>query len=164
MKKIKADYGISGDGCTAFIEMAAASGLPLVSTEKRNPMNTTTFGTGEQIADALRKRIREKIGLTISVGVSFNKVYAKLGSDYKKPDATTVISKENYKDIVYPLPVRDLLFVGKRTAEILSHMGIKTIGELAQSDEKALIRLVRDKGPRSSALYPQYIEIQSDAP
>ena len=61
MKEIKADYGISGDGCTAFIEMAAASGLPLVSTEKRNPMNTTTFGTGEQIADALRRGCRNFI-------------------------------------------------------------------------------------------------------
>ena len=61
MKEFKADYGISGDGCTAFIEMAAASGLPLVSTEKRNPMNTTTFGTGEQIADALRRGCRNFI-------------------------------------------------------------------------------------------------------
>lgn len=118
------------------------------------------FGDGKKIADALRKRIREKIGLTISVGVSFNKVYAKLGSDYKKPDATTVISKENYKDIVYPLPVRDLLFVGKRTAETLSHMGIKTIGELAQSDEKALIRLL---GKAGSMLY-KYARGEDDSP
>ena len=63
------------------------------------------FGTGEHIADELRRRVREELGLTISVGVSFNKVFAKLGSDYKKPDATTVISRDNYRDILFPLPV-----------------------------------------------------------
>lgn len=104
------------------------------------------FGSGEEIAAILRKRVREEIGITISVGVSFNKVFAKLGSDYKKPDATTVISKENYKDIVFPLPVRDLLFVGKRTAETLGRMGIKTIGDLAESDEKVLHKLLGKAG------------------
>ena len=72
------------------------------------------FGTGVEIAEMLRRRIREEIGITISVGVSFNKIFAKLGSDYKKPDATTVIDRENFKSIVYPLPVGDLLFVGRR--------------------------------------------------
>ncbi|MBQ6937044.1 MAG: DNA polymerase IV [Clostridia bacterium] len=104
------------------------------------------FGSGEEIAAILRKRIREEIGITISVGVSFNKVFAKLGSDYKKPDATTIISRENYKDIVFPLPVRDLLFVGKRTAETLGRMGIKTIGDLAGSDEKVLHKLLGKAG------------------
>lgn len=104
------------------------------------------FGSGEEIAAILRKRIREEIGITISVGVSFNKVFAKLGSDYKKPDATTVISKENYRDIVYPLPVRDLLFVGKRTAETLGRMGIKTIGDLAAGDERVLSKILGKAG------------------
>ncbi|MBQ8808225.1 MAG: DNA polymerase IV [Clostridia bacterium] len=104
------------------------------------------FGSGEEIAAELRRRIREEIGITISVGVSFNKVFAKLGSDYKKPDATTVISRENYKDIVYPLPVGDLLFVGKRTKEALSKLHIQTIGDLAQSDEKAVIKLLGKAG------------------
>ena len=104
------------------------------------------FGSGEEIAAILRKRIREEIGITISVGVSFNEVFAKLGSDYKKPDATTIISRENYKDIVFPLPVRDLLFVGKRTAETLGRMGIKTIGDLAGSDEKVLHKLLGKAG------------------
>ena len=104
------------------------------------------FGSGEEIAAILRKRIREEIGITISVGVSFNKVFAKLGSDYKKPDATTIISRENYKDIVFPLPVRDLLFVGKRTAETLGRMGIKTIGDLAAGDENALSKIFGKAG------------------
>lgn len=104
------------------------------------------FGSGEEIAAILRKRIREEIGITISVGVSFNKVYAKLGSDYKKPDATTVISRENYKDIVFPLPVGDLLFVGKRTREALSKLHIKTIGDLAASDEEAVKKLLGKAG------------------
>ena len=67
------------------------------------------FGTGQQIADELRRRIREEIGITISVGVSFNKIFAKLGSDYKKPDATTVITRENYRDILWPLSARDMV-------------------------------------------------------
>lgn len=104
------------------------------------------FGSGEEIAATLRKRIREEIGITISVGVSFNKVFAKLGSDYKKPDATTVISRENYKDIVFPLPVGDLLFVGKRTKEALSKLRIKTIGDLAASDEEAVKKLLGKAG------------------
>lgn len=104
------------------------------------------FGNGEEIAAILRKRIREEIGITISVGVSFNKVFAKLGSDYKKPDATTVISRENYKDIVFPLPVGDLLFVGKRTKEALSKLHIKTIGDLAASDEASVKKLLGKAG------------------
>ncbi len=90
------------------------------------------FGSGMQIAEAIRRRIKEEIGLTVSIGVSFNKVFAKLGSDYKKPDAITEISRDNYKRIVYPLPVSDLLFVGKKTAAELSKIGVNTIGDLAQ--------------------------------
>ncbi len=96
------------------------------------------FGDGKTIADELRRRIRETFGLTISVGVSFNKVFAKLGSDYKKPDATTVISRENYKDIVFPLPAEALLYVGSKAASKLNAIGIKTIGDLAKSDAKML--------------------------
>lgn len=96
------------------------------------------FGNGRQIADELRSVIRREIGLTISVGVSFNKIFAKLGSDYKKPDATTVISRENWKELLFPLPANTLLYVGKSAEETLSKLGIHTIGDLAQSS-KALI-------------------------
>ncbi|MDR1619556.1 MAG: DNA polymerase IV [Clostridiales bacterium] len=89
------------------------------------------FGTGKEIADELRRRIYEEFELTISVGVSFNKVFAKLGSDYKKPNATTVITKENYKRILWPLPARDMLFVGKTAADKLAAYGILTIGDIA---------------------------------
>ena len=104
------------------------------------------FGSGEEIASILRKRIREEIGITISVGVSFNKVFAKLGSDYKKPDATTVISREDFKEIVYPLPVGDLLFVGRKTKEALSKLHIETIGDLAESNESDIIKLLGKQG------------------
>jgi DNA polymerase-4 len=96
------------------------------------------FGSGEQIAEAIRRRVKEEIGVTVSIGVSFNKVFAKLASDYKKPDAITVISKDNFKQIVFPLPVSDLLFVGKRTAEELSKIGIRTIGDLALSSSEMI--------------------------
>ena len=94
----------------------------------------------QQLADQLRERVKYETGLTISVGVSFNKIFAKLGSDYKKPDATTVISRENYKDIVYPLPVGDLLYVGKSTQNALNEMGIRNIGQLAETPQEILER------------------------
>ena len=92
------------------------------------------FGDGLEIAERIRNEIKNEIGITVSIGVSFNKIFAKLGSDYKKPDAITVISRENYKQIVYPLPVDNLLFVGQKTADELKKTGIKTIGELAATD------------------------------
>ena len=103
-------------------------------------------GSGKAVADRLRTEVRETFGLTISVGVSFNKVFAKLGSDYKKPDATTVISRENFRDIVWPLPVTDLLFVGRAAAGTLARYGIKTIGELATFDRAALTGLLGKQG------------------
>ena len=96
------------------------------------------FGSGQQIADELRRRIREEIGITISVGVSFNKTFAKMGSDYKKPDATTVISRENYQELLWPLPIGELLFVGKSGATYMREHGILTIGDLAQADPNSL--------------------------
>jgi DNA polymerase-4 len=96
------------------------------------------FGSGEKIADILRERVKSELGLTISVGVSFNKVFAKLGSDLKKPDGTTVISTDNYKEKVWRLPVEDLLFVGKSTAQKLKKINVKTIGDLANIDQKYL--------------------------
>ena len=97
------------------------------------------FGSGEQIAHRIRREVKEELGITVSVGVSFNKTFAKLGSDYKKPDAVTVIGEDNFKDIVYPLPVSDLLFVGKRTKEQLEKMHIRTIGDLAKASEQLLV-------------------------
>ena len=86
---------------------------------------------GKEIADEISARIRRELGITVSIGVSWNKIFAKLGSDYKKPDAITVISRENYRDIVWPLPAGDLLMVGRRTAPKLAKMGIRTIGDIA---------------------------------
>ena len=96
------------------------------------------FGSGREIADALRRRIREEIGVTVSVGVSFNKTFAKMGSDYKKPDATTVISRDNYRELLWPLPIGELLFVGKSVAAVLRDHGILTIGDLAEADPRSL--------------------------
>ena len=98
------------------------------------------FGSGVEIADTIRKRVREELGITVSVGVSFNKVFAKLGSDYKKPDATTVISRDNFREIVFPLSASDFLYVGKRTAYELSKIGVKTIGQLASMSPDFLER------------------------
>lgn len=100
------------------------------------------FGSGEEIAEQIRSRVKNEFDLTISIGVSFNKIYAKLGSDYKKPDAVTCFNKKNYKEKIFPLPVSDLLYVGKATEKKFREMGITTIGDLATSDKRLLsIRL-----------------------
>ena len=100
--------------------------------------NSKMFGTPTQIADEIRRRVLEETGLTVSVGVSYNKIFAKLGSDLKKPNATTIISKENYKNVVWPLPVEALLMIGRATKKKLNDMGIFTIGELAKLDKEFL--------------------------
>lgn len=108
------------------------------------------FGDGRYIADIIRKTVREELGLTLSAGVSFNKIFAKMGSEYKKPDATTVISRDNYKQILWPMPVSEMFFVGGATAQKLNKAGIMTIGQLAQT-EKALLESML--GKHGSQLY-----------
>ena len=103
-------------------------------------------GDPRALADRLREEMRRRFGLTISVGVSFNKVFAKLGSDYKKPDATTVIHRDNFREIVWPLPVGDLLYVGRAAAETLRQLGIGTIGQLAAFDRERLFQALGKMG------------------
>ena len=98
------------------------------------------------IADELRRRVREELGLSISVGVSFNKIFAKLGSDYKKPDATTLISPENWQEIVWPLPVGAMLFVGRSAQRTLAQYGVETIGQLAACRPEMLEKLLGKLG------------------
>jgi DNA polymerase-4 len=93
------------------------------------------------LSDEIRERVKEELGLTISVGVSYNKIFAKLGSDIKKPDATTVISPTNYKKIVWGLPASDLLGVGRSVGKLLTGIGILTIGDIAESDPSYLEKL-----------------------
>ena len=88
---------------------------------------------GPAVAEALRRRMKAELGLTVSVGVSWNKIYAKLGSDLKKPDATTVISRASYREQVYPLPAGNLLYVGRATERKLGRFGIRTIGQMVDA-------------------------------
>ncbi len=89
------------------------------------------FGDGLSIAEELRARSKKELGLSISVGISFNKIFAKMGSDYKKPDASTVISQENFKKLLWPLPIENMMYVGKSLAEKFHLFGIHNIGQLA---------------------------------
>ncbi len=93
---------------------------------------------GEAIAHEIRCRIKAELGVTVSVGVSFNKIFAKMGSDYKKPDAVTVISRENFRELLWPLPVGDLIFVGRSTVQKLWYMQIRTVGDLARAEPERL--------------------------
>ncbi|AIF51341.1 DNA polymerase IV [Pelosinus sp. UFO1] len=96
------------------------------------------FGSGFAIANQIRQRLQDELGLTGSVGVSWNKIFAKLGSDLKKPNATTVIAEENFQQVVWPLPVGELLYVGRATRRKLANRAIYTIGELANRDRNDL--------------------------
>ena len=103
-------------------------------------------GDAKALADSLRERMKRELGLTLSIGISFNKVFAKLGSDYKKPDATTLISRENWKEIVWPLPVGDLLYVGGAARKLLKQYGVETIGQLAVCKQDMLETLMGKMG------------------
>ena len=103
-------------------------------------------GDPQALADHIRSRLKRELGLTASVGISFNKVFAKLGSDYKKPDATTVISRENWQKIVWPLPVGDLLYVGGAARTLLKQYGVTTIGQLAACSAEMLETLMGKMG------------------
>ncbi len=92
------------------------------------------FGDSVTIAEEIRKRVKQELGLTVSIGVSFTKTFAKLGSDYQKPDAVTVFSRQNYRQLVWNQSVENLLFVGANTKKILNKYGMQTIGDIAKAD------------------------------
>ena len=99
-----------------------------------------------ELADSIRARVKKEIGITISVGVANNKIFAKMGSDYKKPDATTVILGEDYKTILWPLPVSDLMFAGKASVNLLNQKGIFTVGDLALQPREHIVSLLGKGG------------------
>lgn len=104
------------------------------------------YDEAEEVALEIRSRVKDEFKLTCSVGISFNKVFAKLGSDYKKPDATTVFTDRNWQEKIWPLPVSDLLFVGKHTADKLAKINVKTIGDLAKTDVEFINRYLGKNG------------------
>lgn len=108
--------------------------------------STGLFGSPLTIAEEISERFKFELGITVSIGVANNKITAKLGSDYKKPDAITRIEADNYKQIVYPLPVEDLLYVGPATSRKLRSIGISTIGRLAECPEDLLVRRLGKMG------------------
>ncbi len=126
---------------TEKIEVCSIDECALDMTE-----SVALFGSGESIAEQIRQAVKSELGLTVSIGVSFNKVFAKLASELKKPDAVTVISKENYRQVVYPLPVSALWLVGGATESALYRLGIRTIGDLAAVDEGLLIKNLGKRG------------------
>ena len=136
-EKVKAIYS----RYTEKIEECSIDECALDMTE-----SVALFGSGEEIAERIRREVKQELGLTVSVGVSFNKVFAKLASELKKPDAVTVISEANFKNVVFPLSVRELLFVGASTEKTLASIGVHTIGDLARADETLLIGKLGKRG------------------
>ena len=108
--------------------------------------SATLKGDGFHIAQEISSRMKKELGITVSVGVSFNKIFAKLGSDYKKPDAITTMYEDEFQRKAWCLPVSDLLYVGNATNKKLYSMGIRTIGDLAKSDETLLVRKLGKMG------------------
>ena len=126
-------------------------------TDKREPYgideswldvtdSATLKGDGFHIAQEISSRMKKELGITVSVGVSFNKIFAKLGSDYKKPDAITTMYEDEFQRKAWCLPVSNLLYVGNATNKKLYSMGIRTIGDLAKSDETLLVRKLGKMG------------------
>lgn len=108
--------------------------------------STSCKGDALHIAHEISRRIKKELGITVSVGISWNKIFAKFGSDYKKPDAVTEITRENYRRIVWASPAEDLLYVGRATKKTLARYGIRTIGELANADEAFLKSILGKMG------------------
>ena len=122
--------------------------------------HSSLFGSGVEIAEKIRTQVRDTYGLTVSVGVSFNKVFAKLASDMKKPDAVTAVGREDFRQKIWPLPVSELLYVGKATADKLRRLGISTIGALAAADREMLSQWLGKWGATLSA----YARGEDDSP
>jgi DNA polymerase-4 len=133
-------YGI--DEC--WLDVTASTLIfPKYDGQKVIEVNGENHFTDEYlrfIGDTIRNTVKTQLGLTVSVGVSFNKIFAKLGSDLKKPDGTSVISKLHYKDVIYALPVADLLMVGGATDIKLKSLGFTTIGSLAAADDNLIYK------------------------
>lgn len=132
------------DICTSFTDEVESFGMDecwLDVTGSRE-----LFGTGVEIAYQLKDKIKQLTGLTVSIGVSFSKIFAKLGSDLKKPDAVSIISRENYKSVAWKLPVSDMLYIGKRTEKKLFDMGIESIGDLALADRALIFKIFGKNG------------------
>lgn len=104
------------------------------------------FGSAEEIAFTIKERIKSELGLTISVGVSFTKTFAKLGSDIKKPDAITIITPDNFKQVVWPLPANDMIGIGGSTYKKLIKYGMRTIGDIAKNDIDLLTSILGKSG------------------
>lgn len=104
------------------------------------------FGSGERIAEDIRERIKRELGITVSIGVSFNKIFAKLGSDLKKPDAVSIIKKEDFRSKLWKLSASELFGVGRSTSEKLRRYGINTIGDLAGADPRLMIQILGRNG------------------
>lgn len=104
------------------------------------------FKNGREIGFEIKERVRKEVGITVSIGVSYNKIFAKLGSDYRKPNAMTVITKKNFKKIVWPLKCSDMIMVGPATTRKLNQYGIYTLGDLANSNEAFLKNILGKNG------------------
>lgn len=103
-------------------------------------------GDGRKIAEEINRSVKKELGITVSIGISWNKIFAKLGSDYKKPDGITEFNRTNYRELIWKLPVSDLLYVGRSTNRTLQKYGIRTIGELARTDPSFLERQLGKMG------------------
>lgn len=121
------------------------------------------FGDGYRIAKTIQDRVLAEIGLTISIGISFNKVFAKLGSDIVKPSGLVLISRENYREVAWKRPIEELLMVGRKTQEKLNKINIYTIGDLANTQLSVLEKLLGKVGVMLYAYAngAEYSEVQS---
>lgn len=124
------------------------------------------YKSAENLAFIIKERVKNELGLTVSIGVSFTKIFAKIGSDYKKPDAITIINRDNYKDIVWNLDVDEMLFVGQSVKSTLHKLGIKKIGQLSQMKKDDLVKIFGKIGEKlytaSNGIETEVVKLYTD--
>lgn len=129
-----------------YTDLVEPFGLDECWLDVTDSVDLVAHGSTRLLAREISQRVKRELGCTVSIGVSWNKIFAKFGSDYKKPDAITHVTRECYRNLVWPAKVRDLLYVGPATAAKLNRMGIRTIGQLADADDYAIRRCLGKPG------------------
>ena len=120
--------------------------IPYSQDEAWINIGVVSYREAEQIADLIRIEILYSLELSVSIGVSFNLLFSKIGSDYRKPNSVTVITHNNYQEMVWPLPANDLLFVGDFRKNVLLQAGINTIGDIANANPMKMAELLNKPG------------------
>lgn len=152
------------DRCSRAFKKICASYAPVMESFSIDEVFLDMSGTHliypdpVAVAHEIKDKIRDELGFTVNVGIGTNKLLAKMASDFEKPDKVHTLFPSEIPEKMWPLPVRDLLFLGKASEQKLLRAGIKTIGDMAKSDEAEIRQLLGDKNGRQLYRYANGID------